>query len=190
MRYTVRMSVTVYVARIPFRDRGIVCPARRDEIESCSNATVREQKISVWELLTFALRAQGFSPETMEFRCKNGKWGADFVEFSLSHCDGLVAVAVGDTPVGVDIERNARCTPKLVRVMSQTERTRFLSLEEEDKTDFLANIWTRKEASFKRGGNFFAETQTPEFCSRKVGDATVSVTPPATFVGLGVEIEP
>jgi phosphopantetheinyl transferase len=78
------------------------------------------------------------------------------LRFSLSHTDGLVAVAVSrDWPVGVDVESLQRplelpsISPAL---LADAERPWFDELPEvEQRTAFL-NLWTMKEALLKAHG--------------------------------------
>lgn len=69
--------------------------------------------------------------------------------FNLSHSDGLLLLAVGDTPVGADIEKITRIRPKVMGTyFSQSEQDR---VAKEGVDSFFA-IWTQKESYVKYTG--------------------------------------
>lgn len=83
----------------------------------------------------------------------NGKWSCDRCHFSISHCDGVVAVAVDSHPVGVDIENvlNKKFTRKLAnRIMTDEEFITYLNGGE--KAQYICEVWCKKEALFKQQG--------------------------------------
>lgn len=70
-------------------------------------------------------------------------------EFSISHTDGAVAVALSSSPVGIDIERLRK--PRLgaaARLFSENE---LQYIREKPETAFW-EVWTKKEAYSKRQG--------------------------------------
>lgn len=169
--------VDVYLARLP---QGIKCeeiypPERRAEIERTTNGALKTQKIAVWQLLRHALQHSfGLRIEQMNFeKTENGKWCAPDCEFSLSHCEGGVAVAVSRQSVGVDIE-------PIQPPRHEGFAKRFLTADEfveyetrEDKNEYLTRCWTAKEAIFKsRGEGAFKpstiESRHPCVVSRKI----------------------
>lgn len=74
------------------------------------------------------------------------------VEFSLSHCDGAVAVAVGRRPVGVDVEQAARPARGGGRLLP-VEREWLATLPPEARGRAFLELWTRKEARGKATGH-------------------------------------
>jgi 4'-phosphopantetheinyl transferase len=81
------------------------------------------------------------------------------VHFSVSHCAGAVAVAVGaDGPVGVDVEEVGRYEPaELDRladdVLAAEERAELARLPSRDRAVGFTTYWTRKEALVKATGD-------------------------------------
>ena len=73
-------------------------------------------------------------------------------EFSISHSDDFAVLAVsGDQPVGVDIERIGRVTPRVIRKVSNMDAASSSELD-------LALEWTRVEARLKlKGTGFYAD---------------------------------
>ena len=143
-------SVHVYVAHIPFKvDNKKITPARAEEIESCADERVRQQKFYVWKLLERALSQLGLSIEKLDIRrTDSGKWECPECFFSLSHSGNFVAVAVSGEPVGVDIEKFDE--PRFNRSLAE----KILTAREKgdiSPNDLIA-LWTKKEAVFKLSG--------------------------------------
>lgn len=73
------------------------------------------------------------------------------VEFSISHCRNAIAVAVNDTPVGIDVECFRSADSALVdRTMNSAEAEAVYSAERPE--EMFAMLWTRKEAVLKCRG--------------------------------------
>ena len=155
-------TVFVYVAT--FDDSvevGEVQPAiRNEEIQRCSDLLTKQQRYCVWQLLDFALREQfGKGVSDFEFTVTNGKWYCDGgVYFSLTHSGHVVAVAVNNDDVGVDLEAvssfagHANDGKFIARVLTDAEAIEFAKLSPERQIKALAELWTRKESLFKLNG--------------------------------------
>ena len=172
--------VDVYVAKFPFavENEEIYPPERKQEIESCSNEKVRQSKYYVWKLLELALtRTFGLKIKDLTFtHTKNGKWECPDCCFSLSHSGELVAVALSQKRIGVDIERKdeARFDEKLAqKILTEREETTYKQLDERARSAVLNTIWTKKEALFKctgEGGFTPSNVETTDavFASREI----------------------
>ncbi len=147
--------VDVYIATIPENASiGMLeSEERMREIDSVSNEKVKLEKFYVWKLLEYALeRSFGMRKNKQNFTKENwGGWSVEGAEISLSHSDGVLAVAVSRSSVGVDIERVR--VPSAERfaesIMNESERSLFADVSKEDKEERLIEIWTAKEAIFK-----------------------------------------
>ncbi len=165
----------VYVAEIPQNiSLTRLYPKKRNaEVEACKNERVRLEKYCVWKLLELAVdRSFGLKLEDLDFKKdKNGKWSADKLFFSLSHSNGVVAVAVSRKPVGVDVEAlvSIRGDKLQNRVFSPSELEEYNSLAEEHKKLFMLEMWTKKESEFKRsGGGSFSPALTHTTATKTV----------------------
>lgn len=77
----------------------------------------------------------------------NGKPMTNGCYFNISHSHGLVACAVAEVPVGIDVEKIRPVPPRLLRILSPAERESVRC-----DADFF-RLWTLKEALIKcRGG--------------------------------------
>ena len=71
--------------------------------------------------------------------------------FSISHCKQGIAVAVSDSPIGIDIEAIRPLNESLVRkTMNSQEQTHIFS-SSHPETEFI-RLWTQKEAYVKMQG--------------------------------------
>lgn len=172
----------IYTANIPSHVlvRGVFPSLRTDEISSCHSLKAQKEKYCAWKLLEYAfLHASGKKMEEISFtKLANGKWECDFCYFSLSHSHNAVAVALSDSPVGVDIEKLAPIkNPKGVakKILTETETQEYgrLALCENAANEFLLETWTKKESLFKTGEypQFIPnriETGLESVCTRKI----------------------
>ena len=145
--------LSVFYAKIPDRQIDKTGNIIRDEeIFSTSNEKVKKQKFFVWKLLLKSLESLGYSVDKIKFfKGENGRWSSNEVDFSLSHSENLVAVAISILPVGVDIEKCKTINEKLAhKILTDCEMHEFLSLEKGKKSDYLMQKWTQKESIFKQ----------------------------------------
>ena len=144
----------VYVAEIPFGEPENVYPKERQtEIGLTKNEKLRKEKYYVWRLLEHAIADKyGICASELEFtKHSGGWWSTPSFEFSLSHTDGIVAVAISNESVGVDVEviKPRRSEKTAERIMSADEYNQYLQLRGEDREVFFLSVWTAKEAVFK-----------------------------------------
>ena len=145
-----------------------------------------------------------------EISWKNVKYGREelgkpFLEehpgilFNISHCKTCVACVIGDSAVGIDVERRFSWKEPLARRITHSGEWDWLGQTEDVRAARLNLLWSRKESYLKcvgtgirsdlrkinvlgelidEGGSFyFQELQTPEFtlavCSREKEEASI-----------------
>ena len=151
------MSVTdLYIAVIPDKPIEKVYPPKRQEyIQSASNKKLISQRYFVWKLLEYSFKNSfGFDFEKLEFKLnEQGRWECDECFFSLSHSNNVVAVAVADSPVGVDIECLERSVPDTLykKILTDKEMSEYIYMEKSKQKKYLIKKWTAKESLFKIG---------------------------------------
>jgi len=171
----------VYVAKIPQDGKiGEVIPKRRQEdILAATNPRVKAERYYVWRLLEYALeRSLGLKMKKLSFtKAESGKWSSPSCEFSLSHSDGAVAVAVSRAPIGIDLEPVDKVHPEGLseRVLTARELAEFCALDAAKRNDYLTARWTAKEAVFKRGSEPHFEPGRIEVASESVRTLTVDL---------------
>ena len=154
-------GLRVYVTAIPTDARTdltrIACEQRRAEIEKIKNPRVKAEKLFAWLLLEYAVKADfGCALSSLNPRkTDSGKWVADRIFFSISHSDGIIAVAVSDKPVGVDIQGEVvpRAKNFAEKVLNERELSELSELTDKDKSKQLIELWSKKEALFKLDGD-------------------------------------
>jgi 4'-phosphopantetheinyl transferase len=139
----------------------------RDEIAQVRHEATRNRKLAARVALRFALShaADGeIPPSAWRFeKTVNGRplVAADLplVRFSVSHTDGLSAIAVSRTrPVGIDIEAEPCCAdPEFIQsFLSTRERAGLARLSQTERAGALLKLWTLKEAYAKLVGTGLA----------------------------------
>lgn len=81
--------------------------------------------------------------------------GAPYIEggpyFSISHCKHGIAVAIGEKPIGIDIEHIRTAKPELVaHTMNEKEQAQIWAADSPDVA--FTCLWTQKEAVLKMQG--------------------------------------
>lgn len=160
-------TVMVYVSA--FDSAVTVCDVesaiRNDMIQRCTHLQAKQQRYCVWQLLDYALReCYGKGVKDFNFSVNgNGKWTChNGVEFSLAHCGNVVAVAVCNYAVGVDVEsissfeRHVDDTDFIERILTDSEQQVLRDTPVQRRAEILARFWTKKESLFKlQGGKTF-----------------------------------
>lgn len=138
--------ISVFVRKLPWdTSKRVASIERQSYIDSCSNDRVRNQRLFVWKLLEEAIeQSLGMDPHNIVFHSDDGRWWCEEFCFSLSHTGDIVAVALSDTPVGIDIEY--RNNDKFDRI--SVDRI-CIDSELIDGVD-IPSLWTAKEALFKK----------------------------------------
>ena len=141
-------------------------PAIRNElIQRCTNQRAKQQRYCVWRLFDYALRDcyDGGVADFDFYIDGNGKWNShNCISFSLAHCNNVVAVAVCNHAVGIDVEAVANFTRHSAsaefseRVLADNEQLLLQDVSIDARAELLAKLWTKKESIFKlRGASAF-----------------------------------
>jgi 4'-phosphopantetheinyl transferase len=72
----------------------------------------------------------------------------------VSHTDRVLLVAIGDSPIGLDVARVEECSefPALEAQLTDPELHRLRRVAPSHRQEVLAEFWTRKEAVLKAVG--------------------------------------
>lgn len=125
-------------------------PSRRAHIDAFTNADARKCSLAGELLLRSLLAQEGI--RAIPERAPSGQpvlpGNEAFV--SISHCDDWVVCAVSKTPVGIDIEKIRPVRPGMAEKICTAEELHYL--HSGDETERFFEVWTAKEAYFKRKG--------------------------------------
>ena len=149
-------AVDVFVMDIAdVQDVPITDAKRVEYIEKATDSRTRGERRAAWQLLLMGLKARRIDPETIKIRREEcGRWVSENLCFSLSHTRDVVAVAIADKPVGIDVEKISErdITALSRRALTDAEREELERLSPEDRLTRFYEIWCKKESFFKTLG--------------------------------------
>lgn len=123
-------------------------PSRRAHIDSFRHTGARRRSLTGELALRTLLAQEGI--DAVPERLPSGQpvlQGSDLC-VSISHCDDLVACAISDSPIGIDVEKIRPVKPAMIERVCTPEELAWVG---EDRERFFA-VWTAKEAYFKMVG--------------------------------------
>ena len=134
--------------------------SRKQKIASFRHAESQRLSLGVGLLLVLALVEEGI--DGRQARIAEGPWGKPFLpdhpnlHFSLSHSGKWAMCALGNRPLGCDVEATGRGNEKLTKRFFHPEEQQALAMLAPDtrpewQREF-ARIWTRKESWLKADG--------------------------------------
>ncbi len=180
----------------PWLKTPIYPPERQAEILACASEKVRKEKYFVWKLLELALLevCEKRLQELTFSKSEHGKWHCDGVEFSLSHSEKAVCVAVVDCKnsysqtdgassydsefaIGVDLQRikTVRADGLAPKILTEAELCEYHALDDREKNAFLIHSWAKKESLFKAFGEKGFFTSDPQNLTGNVWQNTVTI---------------
>lgn len=128
---------------------------RREKLARLRVPSLAQASVGAELLLIRALKDRlGEIPLPLEIDCdKQGKpYLTDHeIQFNLSHSGRYAACALGEMPLGVDIQLLRSYSPELIRRCFTTAEQRMLMESPEPERTFV-QLWTRKESLLKAVG--------------------------------------
>lgn len=123
---------------------------KRARVERLREPADRAATLLGMRLLDEGLRARGMSGAVgrLLFPARGRPTLPGGPEFSISHAHGLVACAVADEPVGLDLERRDAVRPMQLRLVLDPAESAAIAGGRLDPTD----AWVMKEAVLKAAG--------------------------------------
>lgn len=199
-------TVYVYIAKFDKNTQvQPVQPAIRNQVvQRCTDTLTRQQRYCVWLLLDYALKQHcGKGVDSYSFNVlPNGKWSCNAnAQFSLSHSNNVVVVAISAQEVGVDVEAVSSFADRanddsfVNRVLNSTERQQLLYCEPSRRCQQLALFWTGKESVFKMDGGPFFSPHSIDTTKRHVNSRLLEIDgnryalSVATRDGLKIELQ-
>lgn len=108
-------------------------------------------------LLRFILKKH-YGIENSEIKFQYSQYGKPYLElyeniyFNLSHSGDWVVCAVGNVPIGVDIEKKEENFPQIYKFFSKKEILQLHQTAKDNQADLFYRIWTLKESFVKNIG--------------------------------------
>ncbi len=126
-------------------------PSRRAHIDRMRVEVNRRRSLAATVLAARMLGVDASAIETDD--AGRPSVAGDSRRLSISHSGDTVAVAVGDTPVGIDVEQLRPVEERLIRyVCTPAEYAHVTAVTGEERTRRFFSVWTAKEALYKRDG--------------------------------------
>ena len=149
--------------------RGMEClpwEERREKTMRFRFEESRRLSLGAGLLASFCLRRAGAKDLTLAA----GEQGKPFllhepgIHFNLSHSGTMAACAVGNVPVGVDVEERQTMKEGVARLTFTSQERKWL-LEQPDQDLAFVRLWTRKESCLKlQGTGFYQSPLEVEVC--------------------------
>lgn len=155
-----KSMVNVYALNIeklpdPAEDPGVLAglaPARREKILKFRLVPDRKRSLGAGLLLLDVLPKFGIDYKEIRLAA-NGKPEADGICFNLSHSGSYVICAVGEHPVGCDVEQVKKAPERIAEHFFFEREIQYIQKQDAQKQDeAFFRIWTMKESYMKMTG--------------------------------------
>ncbi len=139
-------------------------PSRKERIDRLRREEDRKRSLAA-ECLVYELLQKQANTDSAKLHCTSK--GQPYLtgcemHVSISHCDQMVACAISDAPVGIDIERIRPIKLNICKHVCVPEEMEYLAAGAEETWQQLCcdesilrrffEIWTAKEAYYKKCG--------------------------------------
>ena len=132
----------------------LVSPQRREQALRYTHTFGQFCCLKSYEMLTALLASTPYTLHPTPSFLYN-EYGAPYLEngpyFSISHCKQGIAVAVSETPIGIDIEAIRPFNEGLMRKTMNSEEQTYILSSLNPEIEFI-RLWTQKEAYVKMQG--------------------------------------
>lgn len=152
--------VHLYLADVSYLpdplERSEICrnlpKGRQEKIKRLRNFDQRRQSLGAGLLLQKVMMHYGIPEDKLKIGV-SGKPECEGLEFNLSHSGRMVACAVGEKPVGCDVEQLREAPKKLAsRFFSEKEKEYLGAFSAKDYDEEFYRLWTMKESYVKFTG--------------------------------------
>lgn len=157
----IRIFISTDIHNFPLEEAlQSISPARREKALKFKHEQGQRECVLAYLLLKQGLKEMygiDGNPEILEE--EGGKpflrFHAD-IHFNFSHCKQAVICAIGDEPVGVDIETIREYKESLARHVLNAEELAIVESSDNPAREFIS-FWTKKEAVLKLTGQGIRE---------------------------------
>lgn len=144
------MTANIYIAKVKDFENNTVLPIYVEEKINSLPTFVSNQKRAAYGVLRKAIKEIVDTDDDFShiYKNSNGKPVSTKYNFSISHSKEIVAIALSDANIGIDIEKinTAKNINKLSSTILHTEEIIPRNYNE------FYKLWTKKEAIFKLYG--------------------------------------
>ena len=154
MRYRIFDDMTQCSEQEVARLLPLVSPQRREQALRYTHMFGQFCCLKSYEMLTELLASTPYTLHPTPSFLYN-EYRAPYLEngpyFSISHCKQGIAVAVSETPIGIDIEAIRPFNEGLMRKTMNSEEQTYILSSLNPEIEFI-RLWTQKEAYVKMQG--------------------------------------
>ena len=118
-----------------------------------------DKKLRVYsEVLLRALACEALSVRNQDIQFAANKFGKPYLlndpsfHFNISHTRSAFVAAVGDLPLGVDIEKTNKADPDVARKVFTADEYAYVFSSDDSKDIRFNEVWTKKESYVKWTG--------------------------------------
>ena len=132
-----------------------VSPQRREQALRYRHERDQRLSVAAYRLLQKALRDLGIEEPPLFSYDSSGKpqlQGHPEIHFSMSHCREAVACAVGENPIGIDIETLEHYSEDVAARVMNADEIRLIQASPHPAAAFT-RLWTMKESLYKLTGD-------------------------------------
>lgn len=79
---------------------------------------------------------------------QNGKPQLDEYNFNFSHCEDVFCIAIGESQIGIDIEKTRKYDERFAKFILNDDELAFIE-KQSNKDKYITKLWTQKEATIK-----------------------------------------
>lgn len=160
---------------------GFASEDRKLRADRCVDRESALRCLAAGALLRYAAGTDSISVET-DSMGKPRLRDRDGFHFNLSHSGPWVAIAYGESPVGIDVETRSwnESAEKIVHRFFAPDEQAFILQSEQNRRDRFLRIWTAKESYLKYLGtgircplqsfSVLSEELKPQFSARRLPD--------------------
>ena len=168
----------------------LISPEKQQRISSMRYEA--DKKLSVYAETLVRVRAcSALSVRNQDIQMAVNAFGKPYIcnapsfHFNISHTRSALVAAIGDEPLGVDIEKMNKADPDVAGKVFTSAEYAYVFSDDDSKDIRFNEIWTKKESYIKWTGegwssdplkiDVLSEPSVPQFAIMKIGEYVVSI---------------
>lgn len=174
---------------------------RRNKVDRLRNADMKEKQIKIGAFLQYILSTYlNIVPECVEFEYnpqgkpsvkQSGSTKNEMeLYFNMSHSGDYVVLAVGDAPLGIDVERKRSDRLKVAKRCFCKEEYEYIisAINDEEQVERFLEYWTLKEAFVKYIGKGLAVPLNSFLIKREASNYRLILLAEASIYGDALDV--
>ncbi len=116
-----------------------------------------DRRLSLYaEIMVRRIASEFLNIDNSDIEIIRGEYGKPYLKgtenfhFNISHTHNAIAIAIADTPIGIDIERIRPLNDSIVKRLYSFKEKEYVYGVAGEKERRFSEVWTRKESYIKR----------------------------------------